>query len=72
MSKQRRTLTPALKREAASLVLDQDYSRIEAARSPGLVELIPRRWGRQGWSNYIFGSQGRKAEKGGTASTLLE
>ncbi|WP_447595622.1 IS3 family transposase [Aquipseudomonas campi] len=44
MSKQRRTFTPEFKREAASLVLDQGYSHIEAARSLGLVESALRRW----------------------------
>jgi transposase len=44
MTKQRRTFTPELKREAASLVLDQGYSHIEAARSLGLVESALRRW----------------------------
>lgn len=38
MSTQRRTFTPEFKREAASLVLDQGYSHIEAARSLGLVD----------------------------------
>ena len=38
MTKQRRTFTPEFKREAASLVLDQGYSHIDAARSLGLVE----------------------------------
>lgn len=33
MSKQRRTFTPELKREAACLVLDQGCSHAEAARS---------------------------------------
>lgn len=42
MTKQRRTFTPEFKREAASLVLDQSYSHIEAARSVGLVESAPR------------------------------
>lgn len=44
MSKQRRSFTPEFKREAASLVLDQGYSCIEAARSLGLVESALRRW----------------------------
>lgn len=44
MAKQRRTFTPEFKREAASLVLDQGYSHIEAARSLGLVESALRRW----------------------------
>ncbi|WP_096335665.1 IS3 family transposase [Pseudomonas alkylphenolica] len=44
MTKQRRTFTPEFKREAASLVLDQGYSHIEAARSLGLVESALRRW----------------------------
>jgi len=44
MTKQRRTLTPEFKREAASLVLDQGYSHTEAARSLGLDESSLRRW----------------------------
>jgi len=47
MSKQRRSFTPEFKREAASLVLDQGYSHIEAARSLGLVESALRRWVKQ-------------------------
>ena len=38
MTKQRRTVTPEFKRGAASLVLDQGYSHIKAARLLGLVE----------------------------------
>jgi transposase len=44
MPKQRRSFTPEFKREAASLVLDQGYSHIEADRSLGLVESTLRRW----------------------------
>jgi len=44
MSRQRRSFTPEFKREAASLVLDQGYSCIEAARSLELVESALRRW----------------------------
>lgn len=44
MTKQRRFFTREFKREAASLVLDQGYSHIEAARSLGLVESALRRW----------------------------
>lgn len=44
MTKQRRSFTPEFKREAASLVFDQSYSHIEAARSLGLVESVLRRW----------------------------
>ena len=47
MTKQRRSFTPELKREAAGLVLDQGYSHIEAARSLGLVESALRRWVKQ-------------------------
>ncbi|MGP9826713.1 transposase, partial [Ectopseudomonas khazarica] len=47
MTKQRRSFTPEFKREAASLVLDQGYSHIEAARSLGLVESALRRWVKQ-------------------------
>jgi transposase-like protein len=45
MTKQRRTVTLQLKREAASLVLIQGYSHIEASRPIGLVESASRRWG---------------------------
>lgn len=38
MSKQRRTFTQELKPEAACLVLDQDYSHTDAARSLGFVK----------------------------------
>ncbi len=38
MTKQLRTFTPEFKREAASLVLDQGYSHIDAARSLRLVD----------------------------------
>ena len=44
MTKQRHSFTSEFKREAASLVLDQGYSHIEAARSLGLVESALRRW----------------------------
>ncbi|WP_156160253.1 IS3 family transposase [Pseudomonas sp. 2(2015)] len=44
MTKQRRSFTPEFKREAASLVLDQGYSHIEAARSLGLADSALRRW----------------------------
>ncbi|GGM31214.1 hypothetical protein GCM10009425_47340 [Pseudomonas asuensis] len=44
LTKQRRSFTPELKREAASLVLNQGYSYIEGARSLGLVESALRRW----------------------------
>lgn len=40
MDKNRRTFTPEFKREAASLVLDQGFSHIEAARSLGWVESV--------------------------------
>ena len=44
MTRQRRSVTPEFKREAAALVLDQGYSCIEAARPLGLVESALRRW----------------------------
>ena len=47
MTKQRRSFTPEFKREAASLVLDQGYSHIDAAHSLGLVESPLRRWVKQ-------------------------
>jgi transposase len=43
MAKQRRSFTLEFKRESASLVFDQGYSYIEAARSLGLVESALRR-----------------------------
>lgn len=47
MTKQCRSFTPEFKQEAASLVLDQGYSHIEAARSLGLVESALLRWVKQ-------------------------
>ncbi|WP_243787511.1 transposase, partial [Pseudomonas amygdali] len=38
MTKQRRTFSAEFKREAVGLVLDQDYSHIEASRSLGVGE----------------------------------
>ena len=47
MTKQRRTFSPEFKREAADLVLKQDYSFIEASRSLGVGESALRRWDHQ-------------------------
>ena len=47
MSKQRRTFSPEFKQQAASLVLDQGYSHVEASRSVGIGELVLRRWVQQ-------------------------
>ena len=44
MTKQRRSFTPEFKREAADLVLKQNYSYIEASRSLGIGESVLRRW----------------------------
>ncbi|WP_090515970.1 IS3 family transposase [Pseudomonas marincola] len=44
MTKQRRTFSPEFKREAADLVLSQNYSFIEASRSLGIGETALRRW----------------------------
>lgn len=44
MTKQRRTFSSEFKREAAELVLKQDYSCIEASRSLGVGESLLRRW----------------------------
>lgn len=44
MTKQRSTFSPEFKREAADLVLKQDYSFIEASRSLGVGESALRRW----------------------------
>ena len=43
MSKQRRTVSPEFKRSAASLVLDQRYSHVDASRSVGVAESFLRR-----------------------------
>ncbi|KPX02055.1 ISPsy24, transposase orfA [Pseudomonas syringae pv. cunninghamiae] len=44
MTKQRRTFSAEFKREAVGVVLDQDYSHIEASRSLGVGESALRRW----------------------------
>ena len=44
MTKQRHTFSPEFKREAADLVLKQDYSVIEASCSLGVGESALRRW----------------------------
>ena len=44
MTKQRRTFSAEFKREAADLVLKQNYSFIEASRSLGIGESALRRW----------------------------
>ncbi len=44
MSKQRRTFSPEFKQQAACLVLDKNYSHIEASRSVGVGESVLRRW----------------------------
>ena len=47
MNNTRRTFTKKFKLEAASLVLDQNYSVPEAARSLGVGETALRRWVQQ-------------------------
>lgn len=47
MSKQRRTFSAEFKREAATLVLDQGYTVIEACQALGVVETALRRWIKQ-------------------------
>lgn len=44
MTKQRRSFSTEFKREAADLVLKQDYSVLEASRSLGIGESVLRRW----------------------------
>ncbi len=44
MTNQRRTFSPEFKREAADLVLKQNYSFIEASHSLGIGETVLRRW----------------------------
>ena len=44
MTKQRRSFSAEFKREAADLVLNQNYSYIEASRSLGVGESALRRW----------------------------
>jgi len=47
MTKKRRSFTPEYKLEAASLVVDQNYTVPEAARSLGVNENVLRRWVKQ-------------------------
>ena len=47
MTKKRRTFTPEFKQEAASLVLDQDYSIAQASSSLGVVDSVLRSWVKQ-------------------------
>ncbi len=47
MSKQRRSFSAEFKLEAASLVLDQNYSFSEASRSLNIGETVLRRWVKQ-------------------------
>ena len=47
MMNKRRTYSKEFKREAASLVLDQDYSYPQACESLGLGETALRRWANQ-------------------------
>lgn len=47
MAKQRRSFSAEFKLEAASLVLDQDYSFSEASRSLSIGETVLRRWVKQ-------------------------
>mgnify|MGYP000574927744 CR=1 FL=1 len=47
MTKKRRSFTPEYKHEAACLVLDQDYSVLEASRSLGVNDNVLRRWVKQ-------------------------
>ena len=44
MTKQRRVFSAEFKREAADLVLKQNYSFIEASRSLGIGDSALRRW----------------------------
>lgn len=44
MTKQRRSFSAEFKREAADLVLNQNYSYIEASRSLSVGESTLRRW----------------------------
>ena len=47
MAKQRRSFSAEFKLEAASLVLDQDYSFPEASRALNIGETVLRRWVKQ-------------------------
>lgn len=44
MARKRRTFTPEFKREAASLVVDQNYSIAEACQAMGVGDTIMRQW----------------------------
>jgi len=47
MTRKRRSFTPEFKQEAASLVLDQNYTITQASRSLGIGETALRRWVQQ-------------------------
>ena len=47
MIKQRRTFSLEFKSSVASLVLDQNYSHVDASRSVGVAESVLRRWVQQ-------------------------
>tara|TARA_R100000656_G_scaffold101726_2_gene74017 strand:+ start:7019 stop:7195 length:177 start_codon:yes stop_codon:yes gene_type:complete len=47
MTRQRRSFTPEFKLEAASLVVDQNYSIAEAGRALDVEESDLRRWAKQ-------------------------
>ncbi|WP_284450781.1 transposase, partial [Methylophaga thalassica] len=47
MTKQRRSFTPEFKLEAASLVVDQNYSVSEACKALDVGESALRRWVKQ-------------------------
>lgn len=49
MTRQRRSYSTEYKLEAASLVLDQNYSIPEASRSLSINENVLRRWVKQLW-----------------------
>lgn len=44
MTKQRRSFSPEFTRNTTALVLDQNYSHIDACRSVGVAESVLRRW----------------------------
>lgn len=44
MTRVRRTFSPEFKQEAASLVLDQNYTVLEASRAVDVGQTVLRRW----------------------------
>ena len=70
MTKQRRSFSPEFKREAADLVLKQNYSYIEASRSLGIGESALRRWVEQIQKEHIWPKSALTSLRGSVVPTI--